>query len=202
MTLVRFYTPFHWRCLSLVALLATTPGLIRAQETERNKALARQFYQEVWFSPHTAAVDELVAPTYVIHDVGGLDGLQEPASAQRDIADFFWAHGTVSGTIDYQIAAGDLVATRWHWDYAPRAWWMKLLMLGGRRPIPVINVFRYQDGKIVEIWNHRHDIDIGFRANVLQAKGFLAGLLVAVLIGALRRWWRRSRERQLAPEAA
>jgi predicted SnoaL-like aldol condensation-catalyzing enzyme len=186
----------------MAALLVATPGFIRAQDPEQNKALARQFYQEVWFSPRTAAVDELVAPAYVIHDVGGLDGVQEPASAQRDIADFFWANGAMSGTIDYQIAEGDLVATRWHWDYAPRAWWMRMLMLGGRPSIPVINVFRYEDGKIVEIWNHRHDIDIGFRANVLQAKGFIAGLLVAGLFGILRRWRRRRRERRPALEAA
>jgi predicted ester cyclase len=187
-----------WRRLCILALLLTVPASVRAQDTERNKALARQFYEEVWFSPNTAAVHELVAPDYVIHDVGGVDGFREAASAQQDIADFFWANGTMSGTIDYQIADGDFVATRWKWDYAPRAWWMKALMLGGRRPIPVINVFRFENGRIVEIWNHRHDIDVGFRANVLQAKGFVTGLIVAGLFGLTRGWWRRRGERRPA----
>lgn len=191
-----------WRLGMLALLVTTSPALLGAQDPERNKALARQFYEEVWFSPRTAAVDELVAPTYVIHDVAGLDGVEEPAAAQRDIADFFWANGTMGGTIDFQVAEGDLVATRWHWDYEPRAWWMKLLMLGGRRPIPVINVFRFDDGRIVEIWNHRHDIDVGFRANVLQGRGFIAGLLVASLVGLLARWRRRRRERRLTPAVA
>lgn len=195
-------TIVRWRRLGFVALLLTVPGSLHAQDPEQNKALARQFYEHVWFSPHTAAVSELVAPEYVIHDVGGIDGFREPARAQQDIADFFWANGTMRGTIDYQIAEGDLVATRWQWDYAPRAWWMKALMLGGRRPIPVINVFRIEDGKIVEIWNHRHDIDVGFRANVLQAKGFVAGLAVAVLFGLTRRWWRRRGQRRMTVAAA
>ena len=37
------------------------------------------------------------------------------------------------------------------------AWSMKLL--GGRNPVPIVNVMRFRDGKIGEFWNHRHDID-------------------------------------------
>jgi predicted SnoaL-like aldol condensation-catalyzing enzyme len=192
----------RWRNLGLAAMLVAAPLVSRAQDIERNKAIARQFYESVWFSPNTEAVHDLVAADYIIHDVGGLDGVREPASAQKDIADFFWANGTMRGTIDYQVADGDLVATRWQWDYAPHAWWMKVLMAGGRRPIPVINVFRIQDGKIVEIWNHRHDIDVGFRANVLRTTGFIAGLLVAAVLTFGRRWWRRRGERRAAAGAA
>ena len=191
----------RWKCLSLAALLLAIPEITRAQDVEQNKALARRFYESVWFSPHTEAVRELVAPEYIIHDVGGLDGAREPASAQQEIADFFWAHGTMRGTIDYQVAESDLVVTRWQWDYTPRSWWMKVLMAGGRRPIPVINVFRIQDGRIIEIWNHRHDIDVGFRANVLRVKGFVAGLLVATLFAFGRGRWRRRGDRRPAAAA-
>ena len=117
------------------------------------------------------------------------------------MADFFWAHGTMRGTIDYQVAESDLVVTRWQWDYTPRSWWMKVLMAGGRRPIPVINVFRIQDGRIIEIWNHRHDIDVGFRANVLRVKGFVAGLFVASFLAFVRGRWRRRGDRRPAASA-
>jgi predicted ester cyclase len=63
----------------------------------------------------------------------------------------------MSGRIDFQIAEGDLVATRWQWDYRPRRPLMRLTMIGGRNPIPIVNVFRFKDGKIIEIWNHRHE---------------------------------------------
>jgi hypothetical protein len=73
---------------------------------------------------------------------------------------------------------------------------MKLTMIGGRNPIPIINIFRFKDGKIVEIWNHRHDIDVGFAANVLRVQGFAAGVLSALLVALSARIWRWRRRRR------
>jgi predicted SnoaL-like aldol condensation-catalyzing enzyme len=176
----------------LTALLAT-PLIAAAQSEEANRALARRFYEQVWFSRNLVAVDELVAADYVAHDIGDRKARREPAKEQKNIADFFWKNGTMSGHIDFQIAEGDLVATRWQWQYQPRTWLMKLSMVGGRNPIPIINVFRFKEGKIVEIWNHRHDIDIGFASNFLRAQGFAAGVLSSVIvILGLHIWrWRR-----------
>ena len=165
-----------WVCL----VLCFSPVTAFADETEdRNKALARRFYEEVWFSRNPATVDELVAPTYVVHDTGGRKNMTETAAEQKKIAEYFWERGTMTGSINYQIADGDLVATRWQWEFAPNVWWMKAL--GGREQIPIINVFRFRDGKIVEIWNHRHDIDTGF-ANILFIKGLAVGLLPSILL--------------------
>ena len=125
---------------------------------EKNKALARRFYEQVWFSRNLSAVDDLFAPTYVAHDTGDRKGVTEPADEQKQIADYFWQNGTMTGKIDYQIAEGDLVATRWQWEFQPTTWSAKILI--GRTHIPSINVFRFRDGKVVEIWNHRHDIDV------------------------------------------
>jgi len=160
---------------------------------ERNKALARRFYEQIWFSRNLSAVDELVAPSYVVHDIGDRKGVTEPADEQKQIADFFWQHGTMTGHIDYQIAEGDLVATRWQWEFQPRTWWLKAL--GGRSLIPIINVFRFRDGKIVEIWNHRHDIDSG-AGNLPFVKGLLLGLIPSVILLVISfLLWRRLRKK-------
>jgi hypothetical protein len=74
----------------LTVLLAATPLMAAAQSEEANKALARRFYEEVWFSRNPAAVDELVAPEYVVHDIGDRKAVREPASEQKRIADLFW----------------------------------------------------------------------------------------------------------------
>lgn len=111
-----------------VVVPATTP------QEQTNKALARQFYEQVWFSRNLSAVDDLVAPTYIVHDIGDRKGVTEPADEQKQIADFFWQNGEMSGRIDYQIAEGDLVATRWQWKFKPKTWWMKAL--GGPEQIP------------------------------------------------------------------
>jgi predicted SnoaL-like aldol condensation-catalyzing enzyme len=176
-----------------LAVLLATPLMAAAQSEESNKALARRFYEEVWFSRNPAAVDELVAPDYVVHDIGDDKAVRNPASEQKRIADFFWQNGEMSGRIDFQIAEGDLVATRWQWDYRPRRPLMRLTMIGGRNPIPIVNVFRFKDGKIVEIWNHRHDIDVGFASNFLRAQGFAMGVLSSVVVALGLRIWRRRR---------
>lgn len=165
-----------------LCLLLTLLGLnvaIAGETEENNKALARRFYEEVWFKRNPTAVDELVAPTYIVHDIGDRKSSMETADEQKKIADFFWERGSMTGSIDYQVAEGDLVATRWQWHFEPSVWWMKLL--GGREHIPIINVFRFRDGRIVEIWNHRHDIDTG-RANFIFVQGLLVGLLPSVVL--------------------
>lgn len=174
---------------------APRPASASTEQEERNKALARRFYEQIWFLRNLSVVDELVAPTYVVHDIGERKNATEPADEQKQIADFFWQHGTMTGRIDYQIAEGDLVATRWQWDFQPRTWWLKAL--GGRKPIPIINVFRFRDGKIVEIWNHRHDIDTS-AANMLFVEGLLLGLLpsLILLVVSLLLWRKLRKQRQ------
>jgi len=53
-------------------------------------------------------------------------------------------------------------------------------LLIGETQIPIINVFRFENGKIVEIWNHRHDIDTG-KTKVFVVRGLGIGLLIALV---------------------
>ena len=168
------------------------PSACDSETEERNKALARRFYEKVWFSNNPEVVDELVAAEYIAHDIGDRKGVTESADEQKQIAAFFWDNGKMSGSIDYQVAECDLVATRWQWKYKPETWWMK--MMGGSNQIPIINVFRFKDGKIVELWNHRHDIDTA-QGNIPFVKGLLFGLipsLVLLIVSFLM--WRRLRK--------
>lgn len=143
----------------------------------RNKALARAFYEDLWFSERTDRWDRYLADEYVLHDIGDDKNVTEPGITQKEIADFFHSKGRMGGRIDYQVAEGDLVATRWQWEFEPTAPLFRLM--GGRNPVPIINVFRFEDGKIVEIWNHRHDIDTGF-GNIPFVKGLGLGLVLAL----------------------
>lgn len=147
-------------------------------QSEINKEIARKFYEDLWFSNKTENYSKYVADEYVVHDIGDRKGVIEPAIEQKMIADFFHSKGNMTGTIDYQIAEGDLVATRWQGKFEPKSFLFRIM--GGRNQIPIINVFRFRDGKIVEIWNHRHDIDTG-QGNIPFAKGLGIGLLIALI---------------------
>ena len=158
---------------------------------EKNKTLAREFYEQVWFSKNTDKVFDLVADKYVVHDIGDRKNVTEPAVEQKNVAEFFHSNGDMTGSIDYQIAEGDLVATRWQWKFKSKSILFTVLGGGTDQQIPIINVFRFKDGKIVEIWNHRHDIDTGaanFKLVWGIAIGFLPTAVLALIFFVL---WRR-----------
>lgn len=146
---------------------------------ERNKDIARNFYQDLWFTNNTDNYKNYVADTYVVHDIGDRKNVTEPAIEQKITADRFWDNGSWDSKINYQIAEGDLVATRWEATYKPSTFLGKMMFGSGTTPI--INVFRINnEGKIVEIWNHRHDIDTR-QTMQFTVKGFLFGLLIALI---------------------
>ena len=74
-------------------------------------------------------------------------------------------------------ADGDLVATRWHASFKPETFIGKIY---GMEELAIINVFRIKDGKIVEIWNHRHDIETN-QTMKFTFRGLIIGLLIALI---------------------
>ena len=146
-------------------------------QIETNKEIARGFYQDLWFTNNTGKYEDYVAHEYVVHDIFERKGVIEPAIEQKNIADMFWKNGELHGEIDFQIAEGDLVATRLHVSLKPSTLFGRVL---GMDKIAIINVFRISDGKIVEIWNHRHDIETNQTIRFV-IKGLLIGLLIALI---------------------
>ncbi len=146
-------------------------------QIEKNKEIARNFYQDLWFDNNTEKYEDYVAKEYIVHDIFERKNLTEPAIEQKYIADRFWENGELSGIIDYQIAEGDLVATRWHASFKPKTLIGRIF---GMEKLAIINVFRIKDGKIVEIWNHRHDIETNQTLKFVF-KGLIIGLVIALI---------------------
>lgn len=152
-------------------------SLKQISQTETNKEIARNFYQDLWFTNNTGKYKDYVADEYVVHDIFERKNQREPAIEQKHIADMFWENGELSGKIDYQIAEGDLVATRWHGSLKPNTFLGRFFEMEN---LAIINVFRIEDGKIVEVWNHRHDIETKQTLRFVF-KGLLIGLLIALI---------------------
>ena len=92
---------------SLEALPQTDITLM-ANQSEINKQIAKNFYQDLWFTNNTKNYINYVADEYRVHDIGDRKGVMEPAIEQKNIADFFWQNGAWKSKVDYQIAEGDL----------------------------------------------------------------------------------------------
>ncbi len=152
---------------------------VQSKQLEINKEIAQNFFEDLWFTNNTDSYTKYVADQYVVHDIGDRKGVTESAIEQKNIADFFWKNGEFDSKIDYQIAEGDLVATRWTGSFKSNTLFGRIA-LETDKPISIINVFRIKDGKIVEIWNHRHDIDTP-QTLKFTIKGLLIGLLIALL---------------------
>lgn len=159
---------------------------IEENQTEINKEIASNFYRDLWFTNNTENYELYVADHYVVHDIGDRKGVTEPAIEQKNIADFFWKNGDFNSKIDFQIAEGDLVATRWTGSFKSNTLFGRIA-LETNDPISIINVFRIKDGKIVEFWNHRHDIETP-QTLKFTIRGLVIGLIIALFptIVALR----------------
>jgi steroid delta-isomerase-like uncharacterized protein len=127
---------------------------------DANKALIRRFYDEVWARGNLDVADEVFADEYLRHDFRG--GRPEPgAEGQKQIAGAFrTAFPDLTWEIDFLLADGDYVAGRWTATGTHSASWAGIEPTFRRMRFSGINVFRFEDGKVVEIWNHRDDLGL------------------------------------------
>jgi predicted SnoaL-like aldol condensation-catalyzing enzyme len=134
-----------------VSLLAQTGGNAQASNEEKNKALVRRFYEEVWNKGNYDMADELFADGYVRHDPRG--GNPPPgARGQKLIAQGFRSDcPDCLMSVDMLLADGDYIVGRWTIRGTHKPSGKKVDFVG-------VNIFRFANGKVAEIWNHRDDL--------------------------------------------
>lgn len=125
---------------------------------ESNKELIRRFYDEVWNKGNTDFAFEVFAEGYVRHDLRPGNPPMGPAG-QKQIADEFRAaFPDVTQQPDFIFGEGDMVVARWTMQGTNTEQWGKEPPTGKFVKISGVNIFRFADGKVVEIWNHRDDL--------------------------------------------
>lgn len=127
---------------------------------EENKALIRRFYEEVWAKGDPNVSDEVFRDDYVRHDLRA--GVAEPGPAgQTKIAlDFRRAFPDLDWHVDMILGDGDYVVGRWTATGTQTGPWGPVE--ASSRPVTFsgVNIFRFEDGKVAEIWNHRDDLGL------------------------------------------
>jgi len=115
-----------------------------------NKTLTRNFY-EALTAGRLTVIDELVSETFIEHeeiptDADGREGLREMFEGlQVAFSDF-------AMNIEDMVAEGDKVFVRATMQGIQRAEFLGIPSQGKPMLVPVADVLRFEDGRIVEHW--------------------------------------------------
>jgi predicted ester cyclase len=121
-------------------------------DEEKNKALTRWWWEEVWVKGNVAATDEFMAPNYVDHP--NLSGLPPgPEGMKQALTYYHSASPELEATIDDIFAAGDRVALRWSARATHLGEWLDVPPTGHHFTMSGITIYRIAEGKAVEGWN-------------------------------------------------
>jgi steroid delta-isomerase-like uncharacterized protein len=127
---------------------------------EDNKALVRRFYDEVWNLGNTDFAHEVFAEDYVRHDLRPTGALPGPAGQKKIADDFRAAFPDLEVVVDLIIGEEDFVVGRWTASGTQLGPWGAAEPTGRRATFSAVNIFRFEDGKVAEIWNHRDDLGL------------------------------------------
>lgn len=127
---------------------------------DENKALVRRFYAKVWDEGDVSVAYEVFAGEYVRHDLRPSQALPGPAGQAKIAEDFRRAFPDLRFEVDFVLGEADLVAARWTATGTHTGPLGSLEPTGNKATFSGVNIFRFVDGKVVEIWNHRDDLGL------------------------------------------
>ena len=125
-----------------------------------NKALVLRFYEAVWNRGNGDVAYEVFAPDYVRHDLRPTEAVPGPEGQKRIAADFRAAFPDLRFDVEFAIAEGDYVAARWTATGTHLGPSGALEPTGRAITFSAVNIFRFEGGKVAELWNHRDDLGL------------------------------------------
>src|SRR5215203_731785 len=131
---------------------------------EKNKALVRRYFEEVWGKGNLAAVDDFMAADYAEHPrpsglSPGSEGLKQLNAAYQS------AFPDLKASLEDIFAEGDRVAFRWSFRGTHLGYWLGTPPTGNHVTATGITLFRIAFGKVVESWT---SIDVSPAEEELQ----------------------------------
>ena len=119
---------------------------------EENEALVRRYFEEGWVKRNLAAVDELMVPNYVEHQIP--DGrLTSRHSLKQLLAMYYKAFPDMKSVLHDIFAQGDRVMYRWSVNATHLGDWLGIPPTGNHMRATGITIYRIVGGKAVEGWS-------------------------------------------------
>jgi predicted ester cyclase len=125
-----------------------------------NKALVQRFYEEVWDRGNVDFAYQVFHDDYVRHDLRPTQAAPGPPGMAALAAGFRAAFPDADWHVDLMLAEGDLVAARWTATGTFTGQWGIVEPTGKRAEFSGVNLYRFKDAKVAEIWNHRDDLGL------------------------------------------
>jgi steroid delta-isomerase-like uncharacterized protein len=121
---------------------------------EANKALARRFVDEVWNQQDLAVMDELFASDVITHNppIEYLYGRSNLEILRQGVIDYLTAYPDLNVVVDDMVGEGDLISGRWTMNATHLGELMGIPPTGNPVTFTGITMYRFADGKIVELW--------------------------------------------------
>jgi len=129
----------------------SVPGKAQSQtQEERNKAVARSFFEEVLDQGHLEKYADSHASDFVAHAGDHDAGLMEDMAAAREERK---ALPDMRVTVNQVLAEGDSVLVYWRASGTNTGEGMGFPASGKRIAVPGMTIFRFRQGKISEEWS-------------------------------------------------
>ena len=137
--------------------------------TQENKALVRRIFEEGINQNQTSVFDELIAPTYVNHDLPV--PTPGPGGFKMVIGMFRAAFPDMRVTLEEEIAEDDKVSTRGYFTGTHQGDFQGIAPTGKQFKIKYIDVWRVENGKLVENWVQMDQLGLMQQLGVIPVPG-------------------------------
>ncbi len=126
--------------------------------TETNKAVVRRYWQELWNSKRGDIIDDIAVDPVKFHFPGGQ--AHQPPSLHKWFETALVAFSDVHFTIHVELAEGDLVAVHWSYVATNTGPFLGRPATGRRVTDEGTDIFRVEQGKIVEMWVNQDSLGL------------------------------------------
>ena len=118
---------------------------------EKNKAIIRRFWEEVFNGRQLSLIDELFTTDWVYHGVGGQE-IYGPKGLKQFLTDYHNAFPDIQVKVENLIAEGDKVVSHVTSRGTHNGELMGIAPTGKQVTVPGICISRFVGDKIVEDW--------------------------------------------------
>ena len=125
---------------------------------EQNKLTARRWSEELWGRGDLAVADEIIACNYERHDPGDPFPAHGPEDVKRIVTMLRTMLPDLHIEVEEMVAEGDMVASRYTSTATDTKGFMGRPPTGRTIRTAAMQMFRFEDGKIVESWAVRDDL--------------------------------------------